>query len=130
MYNFIFWFFYKYFEWKDKDDSIFIPSAVVILTLTFHSILLFSLLRYFNIINIDLLPWGKDLSYGQRKYIGIPFIILLFFLVWYFYYRRKSKAILSRYGDKKPFTVKNILLVILIMVVPLIIAIRLTNMVL
>lgn len=127
MYNFIFWFFYKYFEWKDRDDSTFIPSAVVILTLIFHSILLFSLLRHFNIINIDLLPWGKDLSYGQRKYIGIPFIILLFFLVWYFYYRRKSKAILSSYEGKKPFTVKNILLVILIMVIPLIIAIRLTN---
>src|SRR5690606_14207414 len=128
MYNFVFWFFYKYFEWKDKDDSTFIPSAVVILTVAFHLILLFSLLRYFTDINIDLIPWGKDLSYGQRKYLGIPFVILLFFLVWYFYYRKKSKEILSKYDGRKPFTVMNILLIILIMVVPLIIAIGLTNM--
>ena len=128
MYNFVFWFFYKYFEWKDKDDSTFIPSAVVILTFTFHLILLFSLLRHFTDISIDLIPWGKDLSYGQRKYLGMPFVMLLFFLVWYFYYRKKSKAILAKYEGKNPFTVKNILLIILIMIVPLIIAIRFTNM--
>jgi len=128
MYNFVFWFFYKYFEWKDKDDSTFIPSAVVILTFTFHLILLFSLFRYFTDININLIPWGKDLSYGQIKYLGMPFVILLFILVWRFYYRKKAKIILSKYEGKKPFTIKNIWLIIFIMVVPLIVAIRLTNM--
>src|SRR5690625_5266873 len=120
MYNFVFWFFYKYFEWKDKDDSTFIPSAVVILTFTFHLILLFSLFRYFTDININLIPWGKDLSYGQIKYLGMPFVILLFILVWRFYYHNKAKIIISMYECLKQFLIMNILLISLIIVVPFI----------
>lgn len=127
MYNFVFWFFYKYFKWKDKDDSTLIPSAFVILTLTFHLMLILSMLRYYTDINIDLMPWGKSLNYGQRKYLGIPFVILLFFLVWFFYYRKRASKILAKYEGKKPFTIKNILLIILIMVMPLLISIWFTN---
>lgn len=126
MYNFIFWFFYKYFEWKNKDDSKFIPATLVIFTIVIHLFLLYSIYRFWT--HTNALEWGTGLSYGQRKFLIFPFLILIFFIVWYFYYRKKSKTILAKYEGKKPFTVKNILLIILIMVVPLIIAIRLTNM--
>jgi hypothetical protein len=126
MYNFIFWFFYKYFEWKDKDDSTFVPSCLVFLALAFHAILLYSILRYYS--GVNPLGWGETLSYGQRKLIMFPFAILMFFLIWYFYYRKKAKQILEARQDRKALTVKNIVLVLLIMVVPLIIAIRFTNM--
>ena len=126
MYNFVFWFFYKYFEWKSKDDSTFIPATLVIFSFIIHLFLIYSIYRYGT--HTNPLEWGTGLSYGQRKYLMFPFVILLFFLVWYFYYRKKSKAILSKFEGRKAFTVKNILLIILIMVVPLIIAIRFTNM--
>lgn len=126
MYNFVFWFFYKFYEWKDKDDSTLIPTAPAVITGLIHLFLLYSIYRFST--HTNPLEWGTGLSYGQRKYLMFPFVILLFFLVWYFYYRKKSKAILSKYEGKKPFTIRNILLIILIMVVPLIIAIRLTNM--
>lgn len=96
MYNFIFWFFYKYFEWKNKDDSKFIPATLVIFTIVIHLFLLYSIYRFWT--HTNALEWGTGLSYGQRKFLIFPFLIL------------------------------NILLIVLIMVVPLIIAIRLTNM--
>lgn len=126
MYNFVFWFFYKFYEWKDKDDSTFIPATLVVLTAGEHLLLVYAIYRYAT--HTNPLEWGDSLSYGQRKYMMFPFVILFFFLVWYFYYRKKSKPILERYEGKRPFTIKNILLIILIMVIPLIIAIGLTNM--
>lgn len=126
MYNFVFWFFYKFYEWKDKDDSTFIPAGPTVIAGIIHLFLFYSIYRFST--HTNPLEWGTGLSYGQRKYLMFPFVILLFFLVWYFYYRKKSKVILAKYEGKKPFTIKNILLIILIMVVPLIIAIRLTNM--
>lgn len=125
MYNFVFWFFYKYFEWQNKDDSSFIPAVLVIFSFIIHLFLIYSIYRY--TAHANPLEWGTGLSYGQRKYLMFPFVILLFFLVWYFYYRKKSMPILAKYNGKKPFTLKNILLIILIMLVPLIIAIKLTN---
>ena len=126
MYNFVFWFFYKHFEWKNKDDSTLIPAMLVLLSIVIHLAFVYSIYRYST--HTNPLEWGTELTYGQRKLIMFPFAILLFFLVWYFYYRKRSKTIISKYEGKKPFTIKNILLIILIMVVPLIIAIRLTNM--
>lgn len=125
MYNFIFWFFYKYFEWKDKDDSTFIPSALVIFSFIIHLFFFYSVYRIST--HSNPLEWGSGLSYGQRKYLGFPFVMLLFFIIWYFYYRKKARQILSKYEGKKALTAKNIVLVLLIMVVPLIIAIKLTN---
>ncbi len=126
MYNFVFWFFYKFYEWKDKDDSTLVPAAPAVIAGLIHSFLIYSIYRYAT--HTNPLEWGTGLSYGQRKYLMFPFVILLFFLVWFFYYRKKANEILSKYEGKNPFTVKNILLIILIMMVPLIIAIRLTNM--
>lgn len=126
MYNFVFWFFYKFYEWKDKDDSTFIPATLVIFSFIIHLFLFYSIYRFTT--HTNPLGWGTHLSYGQRKYLMLPFVILLFLGVWYFYYRKRSKAILMKYEGKRPFTIKNILLIVLIMVVPLIIAIRLTNM--
>jgi hypothetical protein len=125
MYNFVFWFFYKFHQWRDKYDSVSLPSGAVMVTLIIHIGLVYSIFRFVN--DSNPLGWGNNLSYGQRKYLMFPFGILSLVLI-YFYYRKKSKAILARYDGKKPFTVKNILLIILIMVVPLIIMIRLTNM--
>jgi tellurite resistance protein TehA-like permease len=126
MYNFIFWFFYKFHEWKDKDNSSFVPSCVVMVVFIIHVGLRFSIIRYFSGITTPL--WGEELSYGQRKYLMFPFAVLLFFLVWFLYYRKKAKYILEKYEGQKPFTVKKIISVVLIIVVPLIIAIKFTNM--
>jgi hypothetical protein len=104
MYNFIFWFFYKFHEWKNKDNSSFVPSCAVMVAFIIHVFFIYSIFRYYTESNP--LGWGNDLSYGQRKYLMFPFALLLFFLVWFLYYRKKAKYILAKYEGQKPFTVK------------------------
>jgi len=124
MYNFIFWFFYKYFEWKDKDDSTFIPSTLVSISIISHLGLLYAI--YKAISGLNPLEWGVDLSYGQRKVIYLPLVALLFTIVWYFYYKKHAKSILTKYEGKKPFTIRNIIYVLLIIAMPIIIIAKLS----
>ena len=125
MYNFIFWFFYKFFEWKEKSRSTLIPAMIVVIAFMFHLGLVYSLFRY--ITHQNPLEWGGDLSYSDRKYLGMPFVLVIYLLIWHFYYRKRAARIMNSYEGKKPFTVRNIIFVLLITVVPLIIAIRLVN---
>jgi|GEM_PF-1554342 len=128
MYNFIFWLFYKFYEWKDKDDSTLVPTAPVVISLIIHIETIFSTVYYLTGYNYSLMPYhDSSITYGQRKLIGLPIMLLLFFLVWYFYYRKKAKQILTKYEGKKALSLKNILLILLLMVLPLIISIQLTN---
>jgi len=124
MYNFIFWFFYKYFEWKDKDDSTLIPSAIVFIVIIIHFGLLYSAIKLFAGWDFSL---GGEFSYGQRKYMLLPIALLAFFLTWYFYYRKKAQAILKKYENRPPFSLKNFTLLILMIVIPLVLSIKLTN---
>jgi hypothetical protein len=57
----------------------------------------------------------------------LPFVILFFFLVYTFYYKRKADEILEKFNEKRPFTFKNIAIVVITIVVPLIFAIKMTN---
>lgn len=125
MYNFIFWFFYKYFEWKNKDESNFIPSALVVFTLSIHLFLVYSLVRFFT--GINYLSFKTTLSYGERKFLLLPFVLLIFFVVWYFYYKPRTSIILENYKEKKPFTIRNYFYLFLIIILPLILAIQFTN---
>jgi hypothetical protein len=54
-------------------------------------------------------------------------MILLFFLIYQLFYKNRTTEVLEKYGDEKFSSTKNILLILLITIVPLIIAIKLTN---
>lgn len=124
MYNFFFWFFYKYFEWKDKTDLSFTPSSIVVLIINIHLGFIYSVYIYLygeRLISQDNLP------YYYSKLLIAPFIFSAFFLIWYFYYRRKKEEILKKYEGRKVFTVKNIIIVLFFTVLPLIFIIRLNT---
>ncbi len=124
MYNFIYWFFFKFYEWKDKSDSTFLPSCASTVALEIHVLLIYSIMRYSSVVSY--VDYG-NLSYSDRKYLFLPFALLLFLVTWFFYYRRRHIAIMKKFDAKKPFTFLNITLVILIFAVPLLVAIRLVN---
>lgn len=125
MYNYVFWFFYKYFEWKDKDDSTFIPTTLVVLCFCIHVFLGYSIYRVAT--HSNLLEWQTQLKYGQNKYVLILFIVIIMVIIWLLYYKKRATMIIGHYKDKKPFTVKSIFIITLIMIVPLVIAVLLTN---
>jgi len=123
MYNFIFWFFYKFFEWRDKYKSPFLSSAMVGLVIVIHLSVIYSVIRYLSGYTVGM-PSDK---YAYNKLILLPFVILLFFFIYKFYYKKREQEILTRFGDRNAFSVRNILIVVFVIVVPLMIAIRLTN---
>lgn len=99
MYNFIFWFFFKYFEWRDKFKSSFVATTVVCFTFAIHFFAVYSVSRYFFGRTIGVFSE----NYIYNKLVMLSFVILFFFLVYTFYYKRKADEILGRFKEKRPF---------------------------
>lgn len=89
-----------------------------------HAGLIHSAFRYYTGFRIG--TFADD--YTANKLMAAPFIFLFFLFTYLAYYKSRTKSILEKYKDEKPFTWQNILLVILIMVVPLVFAAIVTNM--
>jgi len=123
MYNFVFWFFYKFFEWRKGFRSSFLSACMVGLAIIIHLGLIHSVLRYFTGFTIGVFTS----RYGYNRLLLLPIILSCFFVVYQFYYRKRANDILKHYGEEQVFSIKNILYIVLIMAVPLIIAILLTN---
>ncbi len=117
MYNFIFIFFYKYFQ-RLKDP---IPRYRAILAVTttigFHVFCLVSILKYF--LNITLPRF--DERYLINKFYIIPFILVLVLLVYLYYNKNRTDEIIK--SKKNMFTIKNIFTIILIIILPVIVGI-------
>ena len=125
MYNFVFWFFYKYFEWRKGFRSPSTAATMVGLTITVHLTFLYSLLRYISGFSIG--SFGNWYSYGQRKLMLLPLALLLYYLVYLFYYKKKTTSILEKYADEKFSAARNIFVVVCLLVVPLVGTIILTK---
>jgi hypothetical protein len=123
MYNFIFWFFYKFFEWRKDFKSSFIASAMVGLTILIHLGLIHSIIRYFTGFTIGVF----SNSYGYNRLILLPLVILWFFILYQFYYKKRADQILEKRMENKFSEPKNIIMAVVLIVVPLLIAIKLTN---
>ena len=125
MYNFVFWFFYKFFEWRKDFTSVFLASATVALAFVIHLMLMYSLLRYFTGFSFDTM----DRSYIDRKLILLPFVLALFLIFYFGYYKLKSESILEKYKSVIFFKPLNIMYILLILAVPLLIAIKINFMI-
>ncbi|OJW01549.1 MAG: hypothetical protein BGO52_13760 [Sphingobacteriales bacterium 44-61] len=123
MYDYLFWFFYKFFEWRKGFKSPLIASAMVGLVILIHIGLIHSIVRYFTGFTIGVF----SNSYGYNRLILLPVVILWFYFLYHFFYRKRADKILESRKENKFSEPKNIIFVILLIVVPLIIAIRLTN---
>lgn len=117
MYNFVFWFFYKYFEWRKRFRSAFVATSMVGVTMTIHLALINTILRSLGLYKVK--PWEGP--HSIRKYLLIFAAIIFFLLLYLLYYKNNSKAILEKHQDEKFSDVKNIIKIILILVVPMVI---------
>lgn len=122
MYNFLFWFFYKFFEWRKGFKSTFLSASMVGLAIIVHLGLLHAILRYLTGFNIGVF----SNHYGYNRLILLPIVITWFFIMFQVY-KRISNDILRRYNEKYNLNFKTTFYVALILIVPLIISIWLTN---
>jgi hypothetical protein len=122
MYNFIFIFFYK-LSLKRNPDAKGAAKTFVALTTFMHLFLLVSIITFAFDIKISSL----DESSALNKLYFLPILILWYFLISLFYNKKKINQLVKESESIKSIVnFKNILLVLLIIVVPTIIAIKLT----
>jgi hypothetical protein len=124
MYNFIFNFFYRY----HKQGKSFGPRSTAALavgtTVFFQFFMLWNGIKYFTGINIfPVKAFSQD--YFTNKLYMMPFAIVIAYLFTFYYTHKRAMAIVNKYPkDYKVVTLKNVLLVLLIMIVPLLIGIQ------
>ena len=128
MYDFIFYFFYKYFQRTNDSIPRYRAILAVATAVGFHLFCVISIIKYFTDLNISRFHPG----YLQNKLFFTPFILALI-LVIYFRYNKSRTDLILRNKEKEGkavFNVKNIILVFVIIVMPLIIGILFINVVL
>lgn len=123
MYNFIFWFFYKFFEWRKGFKSSFIASAMVGLTILIHVGLIHSIIRYFTGFTSGVF----NNNYGYNRLILLPLVFLWFIIIYQLCYKKMTSQILERRKENEISEPKNIIFVVGLIVVPLLLAIKITN---
>lgn len=123
MYDFIFNFFYRYHK-KGKDFSPrYTAAGAVAITIFFHFFLLANIITYLTGFNLAGKPFSQD--YFTNKLYMIPFGLVYLYAIVLYYTHKRAMAIVNKYpNDYKAITLKNILFVLLIMILPLIIGIQ------
>lgn len=123
MYNFIFAYFYKFYEWRKGFQSISISSLMVALSIVIHLGFIHSIVRYSTGFNI-----GKmSESHVLNKLAMFLFLFSLVYILYSFYYKRNATNVLLQYKDLKISSLPKITLVLIIMLVPLVLGAILTN---
>lgn len=122
MYNFIFYFYYKYFKKRNDFDPIFSAKVGLTSTIAFHIFFLLVIFKYFLDVSI---PRFHE-SYAINKAYLIPVVILQLIIVLVIYNKKRTRRIIQQYElEEKIFSIKNILFIIFINVFPLLIGIYL-----
>lgn len=119
MYNFVFYFFYKYFESR-KDFSPRFSSLCAVAGAQFiHAFFLVTTLKYF--FNISILPNKFSDSYLINKLYWSPTFLIWLILVYFYYTSARVTHIVDEKNklNKKVFTFMNIITIILVIGLPL-----------
>ncbi len=124
MYNFIFAFHYLFFKKFKNNTSRSMAASFVAVTIFFHFFLVWNSLRYFTGINIlPIKSFSQD--YFTNKLYLLPLAFVYDYLFVLYYTHKRAMAIVNKYPkDYKVVTLKNVLFVLLIMIVPLLIGIQ------
>lgn len=123
MYNFIFYFFYKYFESRKDFSPRFSALCAVAGAQFIHAFFLVTAIRY--CFKINILPAAFSQSYMINKFYWMPILAIWLLFVFSYYKRERVNHILEE-RDKlgeKVFTFKRIAMIILVIGVPLVLGI-------
>ncbi|MCU0423506.1 MAG: hypothetical protein MUC81_11910 [Bacteroidia bacterium] len=123
MYSFIFNFFYRYHKKGRSFGPRSTAALAVAITVFFQLFCLATAIKFFTGVNLA----GKEFSddYFTNKLHLMPFMMLYGLIFILYYTHKRAMAIVNKYPqDYKVVTIKNVLLVLLIMIVPLLIGIK------
>jgi hypothetical protein len=123
MYNFIFNFFYRYHKQGKSFSPRFIAACAVSTTVFFQLFFIANIFTFLTGINLVGIPFSQD--YFTNKLYWMPFAVVYGYLFILYYTHKRAMAIINKYPkDYKVVTIKNVLLVLLIMIAPLLIAVN------
>ena len=123
IYNFIYSFFYKFWEKRGNDGRI-VGAAHVLFSILIHVLLTAEII--WDIIGSNIISLPNFGEYGRNKtmyfFLAVPFWIGL----WFFYNRERSKRLLKDYHQKYGETgSKNTLKILLYFFIPIVLLITL-----
>ncbi len=123
MYDFMYLFFYKFFEWKKDDDPK--DSAIygIMVAIFFHMFFLYNAFTNYTNINPLALAFGTNKS----KFFWIPLVVAIMFLIYRIFKKRSNQILTPKNLERQLLTPKNIIIVVLIVFGPLILGIQFLN---
>ena len=123
IYNFIYSFFYRFWEKRGNDGRI-VGSAHVLGTIIIHVFLIAEIIRDITGFNIIILPnFGE---YGRNKTMYFFLAVPIWVGLWFFYHRERTKRLLKDYHHKYGEAgSKNILKILQYVIAPVILLITL-----
>lgn len=123
MYKFIFNFFYRYHKIRKDFSPRFTAASAVAVTVFFHLFLVMSITKYYTGVNLAGKPFSQD--YFTNKIYLLPFGIVYLYSFILFFNHKRAMQIVNNYPENyKVITIKNVLLVLLIMILPLLVGIQ------
>jgi len=99
MYDFIYWFSFKFFEWRKGFKSSSLSSAMVGLSIASHFLFIHSIVRYFTGWNLGTF----SNNYTINKLILLPLAFCFFLLLTNFFIRCEKKKYLKSMQIKNLF---------------------------
>lgn len=114
MYDYLFIFYYRFFEWKKEDDPKDAAIYAVMVAVFFHLFCLVTAIIYFTGRNHLQEAFGTNHS----KYFWMPEVILAMYII-HWIFKRRADRILEKYkDDPSVFTPTHIVLSLLITFAP------------
>lgn len=122
LYDFIFNFFYRYHKKRKDFSPRFTAAGAVAITGFFHLFLIANIVTYFTSVNLAGKPFSQD--YFTNKLYLLPAGVIYVYAFVLFYTHKRAMAIVNKYPqDYNVVTIRNVLLVFLIMIAPLIVGV-------
>lgn len=127
MYNFVYYFIYRVAKKKNPAPKTYSAGGVFMM-LGIHLLIPVGVMKYFY----GWTPIRLHEEYLPNKLLLMPIFIIIF-LVFNKYFEKRSEAIFEQYDKKykkgkKLYSVKNIIWITALYIIPLLIGIRLINM--
>src|ERR1700754_4207898 len=97
MYNYVYWFFFKFFAWRNKFESYFLPSNAVLMVIIIHITLIYFIIKRFTGWTVNILTSSS----GTNKLILFPIILSSLVIFYFAYHKNAGKRIIKKYEEKK-----------------------------
>ena len=117
MYNFIFWFFYRFWEKRGNDGRI-IGAAHVLFSLLVHIGLIMEVVHW--VWHYKVMNFPDQGTYGRNKSVLFFLMVPIWIILWFYFNRARTNRLLTLYDTKyKEKSLQISLYIILFFILPL-----------